>query len=153
MIVGRKIEGDDFHQGRENAGHGLQPTYFRVFRCSAASSWLEEETSQQPGLLLIPRDAKCGRCMAWDVGQLWPRLGNAQDRARQPGLFGLAGEASRSGGAQAAPCALSQENKLLEGRPVPGSGISVALPLSLSAAPAAERTFLYNHRKHPFSRA
>jgi hypothetical protein len=64
-----------------------------------------------------------------------------------PGLFGLAGEASRSGGAQAAPCALSQENKLLEGRPVPGSGISVALPLSLSAAPAAERTFLYNHRK------
>ena len=67
-----------------------------------------------------------------NCGQLWPRLGNAQDRARQLGLFGLAGEASRSGGAQAAPCALSQENKLLEGRPVPGSDISVALPLSLS---------------------
>jgi len=135
MIVGREIEGDDFHQGRENAGHGLQPTYFRVFDAvplppgSKKKHRSSRDCSSSPGMRNVGA--------AWlgtlaNCGQLWPRLGNAQDRARQLGLFGLAGEASRSGGAQAAPCALSQENKLLEGRPVPGSDISVALPLSLS---------------------
>jgi len=83
MIVGREIEGDDFHQGRENAGHGLQPTYFRVFDAvplppgSKKKHRSSRDCSSSPGMRNV------GAAWLGTFGQLWPTVATPRQCAGQ----------------------------------------------------------------------